>query len=180
MSIDLIIASLPDKSPEQRAQMRRNAEDKLKTGTDPMRQAAQQLLDALDDLEQSEQVAFHERLSNMPIVERIAEAFRSVPPTETELKLLRVLLDNPGATSTELSQKLGWEAQSWHMHFGKMCQSREVWLWPAAKAQHRDGHFYSGILAEFEPDGARFTMKPDVATALQEIGIGGPLRARAV
>jgi hypothetical protein len=97
------------------------------------------------------------------------EAFRKM--TETERKLVQVLLDHPGATSTLLSQKLGWGGMSWHMHFGTMCKDRRHLLWPAPYAEERDADFYSGILADFDDATSGFTMKPEAIEALATLGL---------
>ncbi|WP_167644699.1 hypothetical protein [Mameliella alba] len=173
MSIDQIILTLPEKSPEERARMRRNAEDKKASGPPKLRADAEKLLDALDTLEVQER----EAVRTMPVAERVVQAFRKRPPSETEEKLLRVLLDNPGSTSTALSQALGWGAQSWHLHFGTMCQNREADLWPAPPSKTRDANFYSSILADFERDGATWSLKPEVVGALAQLGIHAKARA---
>ena len=90
--------------------------------------------------------------------------------TETEEKIVQVLLDHPGETSTGLSTLLGWGGQTWHMHFGEMCKKRETFHWPADDATGRDASFYSGILADLSKHN-RWTMKPDVATALAALGL---------
>jgi hypothetical protein len=167
MSIDQIIQTLPEKSPEERARMRRNAENKKMSGPPKLRADAERLLAAIDSLETQEREAVHKT----PIAERVVQAFRKRPPSETEEKLLRVLLDNPGSTSSALTQALGWRAQSWHLHFGTMCQNREADLWPAEPSKTHDKSFYSGILAEFDQDSATFTMKPEVVGALAVLGI---------
>lgn len=55
-----------------------------------------------------------------------------------------------------------------------MCKQREAYLWPAEKFERRDASFYTGILAdaEFVDDTWYFTMKPDVAQAFSELGLG--------
>lgn len=127
-------------------------------------------MDALDAQEEAEHKALYEKLAGMPAAERVVEEFRAVPPTETDIKVIRALIQNPGSTSTELSKALGWGGKSWHMHFGKMCEAREVYLWPAERFEKKDANFYSGILADFSADGSLFTMKPDVAAAFEELG----------
>lgn len=177
MNIDKIIESLPEKSADERARMRDNADRLLTSGTAQQQAAAQKLKDAITAQETLEQTALYERLKDQPVATRVIEAFRTLPPTETDLKVLKALLDNPGSTSTALSQALGWGGQSWHMHFGKMCFEREAYLWPAEKFEKRDKSFYSGILADFDRDGAFFTMKLDVVKALAELGIHGKTKA---
>ncbi len=122
----------------------------------------------LTDVEEAERRA---AVAGMEIPERVVNAFTSMPPTETEQALLRVLLDNPDHTSQALSTKLGWGGQSWHLHFGKMCERREHLLWDAEPAVTRDAEFYCGILANYSDLTHGFTMKPEVAKGLAAIGI---------
>jgi len=65
----------------------------------------------------------------------------------------------------------------WQMHFGNMCKDRQAYLWPAQKAEKRDGLFYSGILADVEEPSNRFTMKTDVTAAFAELGLRPSRRA---
>lgn len=104
-------------------------------------------------------------------MERVVRAFTVEPMTETEEKLIRVLLENPGSTSTELSQKLGWGGMTWHMQFATMGKNRAVYLCSAPDAVTREGKFFSGILADLDPAGNLFTMKPDVAEGFNILGI---------
>ncbi|MFC0159981.1 hypothetical protein CDZ97_26095 [Mameliella alba] len=173
MNIAKIIETLPEKSTAERARMRENADRWLTSGTPQQKAAAKELKDAMDNLEAQERDA----VRHMPVAERVVQAFTKRPPSETEEKLLRVLLDNPGSTSSALTQAIGWRAQSRHLHFGTMCQNREADLWPAEKSGPEDKGFFSGILAEFEPDGATFTMKPEVVGALAQLGIHAKARA---
>lgn len=174
MNIDKIIASIPGMSRQERERVQVNAEKMLETGNDAQKQAAEKVLVTLAETEEAEHQALVDRLSGMEVSARVVQAFRVDPMTETEAKIIQVLLDNPGSTSTELSQALGWGAQSWHMHFGTMCANRAVYLWPAPKSEVRPSDFYSGILADLSPDN-RWTMKPEVEVALSELG----LRARS-
>lgn len=170
MNIDKIVSSIPGMSHQERERVRANAEKLLETGNDPQKQAAEKVIAMLAQAEEAEHQALVDRLSGMEVSARVVEAFRVDPMTETEAKIIQVLLDNPGSTSTELSQALGWGAQSWHMHFGTMCASRAVYLWPAPKSEVRAADFYSGILADLSPDN-RWTMKPEVEVAMSEIGL---------
>lgn len=170
MNIDKIIASIPDMSHQERERVRVNAEKMLETGNDTQKQAADKVIATLAQTEHAEHQALVDRLSGMEVSARVVEAFRVDPMTETEAKVIQALLDNPGSTSTELSQVLGWGAQSWHMHFGTMCANRAVYLWPAPKSEIRSADFYSGILADLSSDN-RWTMKPEVEVALSELGL---------
>ena len=173
MNIDKIISALPGMSHQERDRVRANAEKLRASGNAEQKEAAAKVIEALGELEVSEHQTLVDRLNGMEVSARVIEAFRADLMTETEAKIIRVLLDHPGSTSTELSQALGWGAQSWHMHFGTMCANRAIYLWPAPKSEVRPADFYSGILAKLSPDN-RWTMKPEAAAALSEL----VLRAR--
>ena len=177
MSIEKIIAAIPEKSEADRKKMRVNAERWLASGTESQKEQASRFLDALDEQGAVEDKERHETLSAMPLSERVVEAFQTRPATPTEEKAIRALLARPGSTATELSRACGWKGQIWHTRFATMCKNREADLWPVEPAATRDAHYYSGILAEFDPEVSRFTMKPDVAVALVELGIGEPADA---
>jgi hypothetical protein len=171
VNIDKHLAAIPSANADSRAQMRSNAERWLASDTDAQREAAQRLIDALDQQEQSEHEGLIGELRGLDTAERVIHAFTVHPMSETETKLIQVLLDNPGSTSAGLTQALGWKAQSWHLHFGTMCANRAVYLWPAPDAEHRDGKFYSGILADLSEPENLFTMKPDVEAAFERLGL---------
>lgn len=173
MSIDRTLAALPGMTADQREQLRRNAEHWRDTGTPRQQSEGSRVLAALEAQPKVERAALAARLGNLDQAGRVVEAFRAVPMTETEGNLLQVLLDNPGSTSTELSRAMGWGGMSWHLHFGEMCKKRTVYLWPAERVEERDGYFYSGILAAFANDGSRFTMRSEVVTALEALGLRG-------
>lgn len=171
LNIDRHLAAIPAASAMSRAQMRTNAEGWLASGMDDQREAAQRMIEALDQQEQAEHETLMGELRGLDTAERVIRAFTVKPMTETETKLVQVLLDNPGSTSTALSQALGWKAQSWHMHFGTMCADRALYLWPAPDAEHRSGKFYSGILADLKEPENLFTMKPNAAAAFERLGL---------
>jgi hypothetical protein len=113
-----------------------------------------------------------------PLLEkRVEEAFRTVPPTETEIALIRALLDNPGLRSKDLAAVMGWQGDApWHLHFGGLCKRRSEFL-PTAPTtdlrQDRDGQpssFWSGILADLDSEN-RFTMKPEAERAFRKLGV---------
>jgi hypothetical protein len=174
MSVERALASIPGLAADQRDRLRGNAE-RWRDGGTPQQQAdGRRVLEALDAQAEAEHATLVARLGEMDASARVIEAFRVVPMTETEAKLLQVLLDNPRSTSIALSRALGWGGMSWHMHFGEMCLKRAVYLWPAARAEKRNSYFYSGILAEFDEEGSLFTMRDEVVAALDALG----LRAR--
>lgn len=172
MNIDKIIAGLPGMSQHERERVRANAEKLINSGSSDQKTAATEVIEALGEVEEAEHKALLDRLNGMEVSARVVEAFRVNPMTETEAKIIQVLLDHPGSTSTELSQALGWGAQAWHMHFGTMCFNRAIYLWPAPKSEVRSADFYSGILADLSTD-SRWTMKPEVKVALSELGLRG-------
>ena len=168
---DFLIGTLPHKSPAERGRMRSNADRLLVKGTATQKSDAHRMLAAMDALTLTEQQTLHDTLSTMTVADRVTAAFRTLPPTETEQTVILALLNNPAATSTTLTAACGWKGQIWHRHFGTMCKRREADLWPADPAQTRDANFYSGILADLDPVGNRFTMKPDVALAFATLGL---------
>lgn len=171
MNIEKIIASLPTKSLAERADMRAKAERWRDTGTEEQQEAAEKLLRALDAQRGGEATALYERMKDLPVGRRVVEAFRAAPMTDNERKTIQALLDNPGSTTSELSRACGHNSMIWQMHFGNLCKDRQGYLWPAPKAEKRDGHFFSGILAEVDSETNRFTMKPEVAAAFAELGL---------
>jgi hypothetical protein len=171
LNIDKLLAGISAASPEDRRRMRANAEGWLATGSDAQREAARRLVDAMDDRERNEHDALVGELRGLDTAERVIRAFTVQPMSETEAKLIQVLLDHPGSTSRKLTQALGWKAQSWHMHFGTMCAKRALYLWPAPEADGRDGKFFCGILADLKEPENLFTMKPDAAAAFAKLGL---------
>lgn len=171
MNIDRILAKITTATRDERHRMRQNALEKLEAGEAAWTAAAQQLLDAIEAQERQEHTELVAEVAGLEPAARVLKAFRAEPMTETEEKLIRVLLDNPGSTSGELTEKLGWKAHSWHLHFGTMCANRGVYLGPPPHASLPSGKFYSGILADFDDNGNRFTMKADVAAAFEQLGL---------
>ncbi len=173
MSLDKIIASLPSRTTDQRKQMRLNALEQSES-PDPKKAAeAQRFLAALDEVEANAHAALITEVAGLEPAERVIKAFTADPMTDTEQKLIQVLLDNPHSTSGELTEKIGWKGMSWHLHFGTMCANRGVYLGQPPEATTPNGKFYTGILADFDNATSRFTMKPDVAAAFAQLGLIG-------
>ena len=105
------------------------------------------------------------------MIPAVFAAFQQMPMSEADEKLVRVILDNPDATSEELATAMGWKAQAWKLHFGKMCEKREHLLWPAPFEPKRNAPFYSGILADFDEITRGFTLKPEVVEAFAQLGL---------
>ena len=123
MSVDKIIASIPSRIPEERKAMREHAEKVLATGKDGTRGDARRLLEALDAQRAAEAAALAARASKLPRAQLVYEAFTAEPMREIECKIVQALLDNPGLSSSALSEKLGWGGLAWHMHSGRCARS---------------------------------------------------------
>lgn len=189
--IQKLIKSLPNKTPEQRLAMRRNAEAWAE-GDDPKKQAqGREFLAALNAFEEKLVEDDHSRLLNMSEVDRIVEAFRREQPTETEVKMIQTLA-NPdvGDQTLTLANAMGWDqlkfvGSSWNLHFGSMCRKREAFLNPASSletgepTQRRDERYYSALIADITSDGGavRYELKPTAVEAFIRLGLLGS-RAR--
>jgi hypothetical protein len=183
MNVDKLIGAIPGMSAAERADMRTKALRMKETGTPAQQEAAERVLTALNEQAAvlatqgaAEAEARRERLSGMPLAQRVIEAFKFAPMTVNESKVIQALLDNPGASSTVLSRAYGHDNMIWQMHFGNLCKDREAYLDTAPKAVKRDGSFYSGILATFDAATSGFTMKPDVSAAFAELGLKAAVR----
>lgn len=173
MDILKIIEGLARRTPEERKRMRLNAIEQSESTDAKKATEAQQFLAALDEVEADEHAELIAEVEGLEPAERVIKAFKAEPMTDTEQKLIQVLLDNPNSTSGELTEKIGWKGMSWHLHFGTMCANRGVYLGQPPKATTPNGKFYTGILADFDNDTSRFTMKPDVAAAFAQLGLKG-------
>jgi hypothetical protein len=127
----------------------------------------------------AETTALAARLDDAGLATRVVEAFRANVMSGTEQKIVQVLLDNPGATSTNLSAAINWKAQSWHMHFGSMCGNRSDYLWATPIPAKRSSTFLSGVLATYDEASGGFTMKPEAIAGFAELGISARIRVSA-
>lgn len=168
MNIDKLVQSLPSRSEAERREMRKRAEDWIASG-DPVKGApGQQMLDALDAADAVDRA---ERVSG-PLSDRVTNAFRHRPWTDHERKLIQVLLDNPGSTTTDLNRAAGLgDNMVWQMHFGNMCKDRADYLGTPPPAVTREGWFWSGLLADATAETNLFTMKPEVVEGLARLGL---------
>lgn len=180
MTIAKILAAIPGQSAVERAKLRENAGRLAAKGNAAQQTHAKAVLAELDRVAQDEATRLRAAVSVMDMAARVARAFRLHPPTKTEETVIRALLDNPHASSGELTRACGWDGLIWQMHFGTMAKEREADLWPAAPSIKRDANFYCGILADFDRDGNRFTMKPEVAHAFAALGIAARPRKEGV
>lgn len=172
MSVERIIEVLPLKSTEQKHVIRRNAEVWLRSSDPQRRTNAQRVIDALNYLEAERRAPLISGASFEMRKERIVAAFSELPPSNTDQRVIQALIRNPASSSERLSAVCGWRGhEPWHLHFGKMCHAREVYLWPAKYEPAWKGPFYSGILSTFDYDGSKFTMRPEAVAAFDEMGI---------
>lgn len=168
MKVDPLIASLPSKSDKERRLIRARAADWLADGTPAQQEAGRKVLNAFTQLQ--------EREARADPVAKVENAFARIPMTDSERDLLQVLLDNPGATSTTLTEAMGWRDKAWQLHFGKIGWDRQEFLWPAPWAEKRNQPFKAGILANYDDETSGFTMKPEVVAGLMKVGMRGVLK----
>lgn len=174
--IEKLIESLPSKTPQERLTMRRNAEAWANGEDQKKAEQGRAFLEALDRFERQSADEERARLMNLPLVDRIVEAFHREPPTDTHVALIKVLAENPGSTSSRLSELIGWEGLTWQMHFGIMAKEREAFIEPAPPSQTRknaagdDEKFYCGLLCDYDRETSGFTLKPESLTAFQRLG----------
>lgn len=165
MNVDPLITSLPSKSDKERRLIRARAEDWVADGSSAQQEAGRKVLDAFAKLK--------EREAASDPASKIENAFTRMPPSDLEGSLLQVLLDHPGATSTTLTQAMGWQDKAWQLHFGKIGWDRQDYLWPAPWNDSRNEPFKAGILADFDEATSGFTMKPEVIEGLERVGVKG-------
>lgn len=175
--IEKLIASLPNRTAQERLAMRQNAEA-LAAAADPKKAAqATALLEALDAFESTAIEEDRARLLNMTTVERIVEAFRRMPPTDTQVALIKAIGEKPGGTAGALSAVLGWKGLTWQMHFGIMAKEREAFIHPAPASTSRkmpsgeEGKFYCGLLCDYDEPTSGYTLKPEAKAAFEALDL---------
>ena len=165
-----IISAIRNMDPEARRRLRENANRWL-NGSPRQTSEARQVLDALDEVSERERSRKPRRLSRADAATRIVQAFRDPPTSETERRVVQVLLDNPDQSSEFLTAQCGWQGKAWQMHFGTMCRNREHLLWPAHFDPSLGRPFYTGILADFDADTRGFTLKPEAVEGFRRLGL---------
>jgi hypothetical protein len=171
MSVKGAINAIPGMDMQKRETVRARAHAWLKNGTEQQAREAKEMLDALDAADAQEQETLVRHVAGLSKTERIVEAFRKQPMSESERTVVQVLLDNPGLSSEALTRKAGWKAQAWHLRFGLMCRGRGHLLWPAPFDKDRGADFYSGILADFGEATRGFTLKDEAVEAFERLGL---------
>ena len=112
-------------------------------------------------------------LVSASLTERVVTAFQSDPPTDTENRLIQVLLDNPHSTCTELSTHIGWHPDAWDMGFGSVCSQRRAYFKATTNVLRGDKSPNIPLLAFQERDEngkIRYTMKPEAVEAFKRLG----------
>lgn len=104
--------------------------------------------------------------------ERVAEAFRAVPPTPAEARVIGALQRRPGGTAAQLTADCGWSGTVWQMHFKLMCQKRAAWLWPSDAPGEADAAFPGAVLAEYRAGDGTFRLRPEIARVFRKLGVG--------
>lgn len=180
MNVEKMIASIPDKTDEQRRMMRANAEAKLASRDPAWVTPAARMIEAIDSFDQERtRLAGECRASaiaaagNAPLVDCIVTAFEIERPTQAEEKLIQTLLDHPGSTCAELSAHHGWEPIAWDMQYGAMCASRVDFLWPLEPSVRDGDQANINMLTRQErgPDGAlRYWNWPEAVDAFRALG----------
>ena len=165
-----IIDAIPGMGRDARRRLRENASRWL-NGSPSQAAEARQVLEALDEVSERERSQASRPLAEADAVARVVRAFQDPPMSETERRVVQVLLDNPDRSSEFLTAKCGWQGQSWQMHFGTMCRNREHLLWAAPFEPKRNAPFYCGILADFDETTRGFTLKPEAVEGLRQIGL---------
>ncbi|MBS7804053.1 hypothetical protein KIH24_05635 [Rhizobiales bacterium TNE-4] len=187
MSVDRFIVRIPSLSIEVRKAQKENAEKTLKHNNPVEREKAQLLLEAYAAFEEQEK-ATHSKLrdeqrlrtDNLPLLQRIIEAFSQVPISDAERKIIQVALDFPCTTSSELPKQLGWDgSSSWHLHFGKMCHDRE-YLLGTAETDSNGKPFYTGLLCDYDQASSSFTLKPEAVAAFAELGLAAKPKKKTI
>lgn len=180
MNVEKTVAAIPTMTVEDLKRLRANVERLLLSPVPAMRDAAGRVQAALTAHDATAAAPPAESLTVEERKIRVGDAFRRVPMTETDAKVIRAVLDNPGADSATLSVATGWESGSgWHMHFGGMCGARERYLWKAPHSEERDAPFYCGILCHWSWEAGKltYTLRPEVAEAFAAMGFKPQARA---
>lgn len=171
MSLNRLLERLPGMDAPARQRLRANASTWASDVDSRKQKEGAQALAAIEAYEQEERERRRQDLQGMDVSQRVIEAFRQIPLSETDQKVIQALLDHPGSASAKLSAAVGWRGNAWHMHFAEASKKRAHLLWHGPWVEERKAEFYCGILADFEDAGSRFTMKPEVVEAFAALGM---------
>lgn len=172
MSIEKIIASIPKMSAAERDKVRQRAEARLiSSAGDKDAESVLAALDAFDQRIQSQEEAALAELRAGPPARLIKAAFENMPPTQTEMTMIQILIDNPDSTCAELSGALGWQPNTWDMQFGSLCARRRRYFGPIDPADIDMSENLSLLLARRRDESGtlRYTLCDDALEAFREL-----------
>lgn len=183
---DKIIASIPGMSDQELDQLELNV---LERRHGPKAADAELILTAIiaeRSARKSKALAaresalnqIRERMAGMSMQQRVEAAFSEAPPEQFVRAMLNTLAANPGATTEELSNKLGY-SDTYMNWFGIACFDRQPWLGSATPRP--DGKLiYSDLLCDFETVSDLATGKAATRWWLKDDALRGLRRLRIV
>ena len=179
-----VLERLPVMSGDELDRLEENAQRALTAGRDP--NEAQLVVAAVAEERArrgearrlatlAEQERIRESVADLPLEGRVERAFRDQPPSSWEVEAIRALAANGGATTDELSAKIGYSGGYMNMAFGTLCHDRQGWLGPPPAAKREGQVVYSALLVDFVEKqdaqaGRRWTewwLKPEARNAFQ-------------
>jgi len=171
MDVDRIISAIPGRTEDERERMRANAERCIADGPEKMRDAAQKVIEALDQQKVDDATAFDTRIANMGPKDRLVAAFAALPLTKMEIKLLTALLNNPQSTAQELSAVCGWQGRIWQKRLEALYAKRAAYLSPTEDGVAPKDGFGFELLAELGDGDVGFTMRPEAVEVLATLKV---------
>lgn len=119
-----IIARLPSLTAEERLQLRHNCERAVERSPDRLVVLeAKRVLAALDTLQQREARV----LARLPLARRIEYAFRRLPASDDERRILRLLIEQETkeqGAAPRRAEAESFNAGIWHRRIGDICRMR--------------------------------------------------------
>ena len=179
MDVDRIIAAIPGRTDDERGRMRANAERCIADGPEKMRDAAEQVIAALDQQAVDDATAFDTRIASMGPLDRLVAALAAFPPTKMETKLLSALLDNPQSTAQELSVICGWQGRIWLKRLEAVCTKRAAYLSSAETGAATPDSTGVALFATTDSADERYTMTAEAVEALAQHKIKAKVKKAA-
>lgn len=118
------------------------------------------------------------RVQNLDLVQRIAAAFTELPPSDAELRRLRLLHEHPNRNEYELAVLSGDKGPGgFNLVIGNLCFERRHYLPKPDIARARGEPFWSGlvcVLSHRTDEGAvgtqGWSLRPETVLALNQLG----------
>jgi hypothetical protein len=79
-------------------------------------------------------------------IARIIQTFGKC--SRSQVASIQVVLDNPGANTTTLSERMGKKSNTWQLIFGDMCNKYKDDLWTPENFNKNGRPYYSGLLVD--------------------------------